>query len=183
MAHRTLINGTGYNVKKGRTLSEGTGYAIQKGRTLIGGTGYDIRLNQYTFTQMKDNYIGDSAKSVTWERTADGLVCTAVVSLSSSENNRLNCGYYINGLQPGDKMDVVWSLNTTPSGNFYIDGVINDASRRLAIRTEGYTRESISVELTAGNVLAVFAAIGRTGTHTTRLIIHSIKVNGEEILN
>lgn len=183
MAQRTLINGTGYNIKGGRTLIGGTGYAIKKGRTLVGGTGYDIRLNQYTFTQMNDNYIGDSAKSVAWERTADGLVCTAVVSLSSSANNRLNCGYYINGLQPGDKIDVIWSVNTTPSGSFYIDGVMNDASQPLAICTEGYTRKSTSVELTTGNVLAVFAAIGRTGTHTTTLLIHSIKVNGEEILN
>lgn len=39
---RTLINGTGYDIKKGRTLVGGTGYDIKKGRTLIGGTGYDI---------------------------------------------------------------------------------------------------------------------------------------------
>lgn len=40
---RTLINGTGYDIKKGRTLVGGTGYDIKKGRTLIGGTGYDIK--------------------------------------------------------------------------------------------------------------------------------------------
>lgn len=39
---RTLINGTGYDIKKGRVLVGGTGYDIKKGRTLIGGTGYDI---------------------------------------------------------------------------------------------------------------------------------------------
>lgn len=42
MAHKTLINGTGYGIKGGRTLIGGTGYKIKKGRTLIGGTGYDI---------------------------------------------------------------------------------------------------------------------------------------------
>ena len=42
MAHKTLINGTSYNIKKGRTLVGGTGYDIKKGRTLIDGTGYDI---------------------------------------------------------------------------------------------------------------------------------------------
>lgn len=41
MAHKTLINGTSYDIKKGRTLVGGTGYDIKKGRTLIGGTGYD----------------------------------------------------------------------------------------------------------------------------------------------
>ena len=43
MAHKTLINGTSYDIKSGRTLIGGTGYDIKKGRTLIGGTGYDIK--------------------------------------------------------------------------------------------------------------------------------------------
>lgn len=40
--HKTLIGGTGYEIKGGRTLVGGTGYSISKGRTLVGGTGYDI---------------------------------------------------------------------------------------------------------------------------------------------
>lgn len=40
--HKTLIDGTGYEVKSGRVLIAGTGYNVKKGRTLIGGTGYDI---------------------------------------------------------------------------------------------------------------------------------------------
>ena len=43
MAHKTLINGTSYDIKSGRTLIGGTGYDIKKGRTLIGGAGYDIK--------------------------------------------------------------------------------------------------------------------------------------------
>lgn len=50
MAHRTLINGTGYNVKGGRTLINGTGYSIKKGRTLINGTGYDVSFGPYLIT-------------------------------------------------------------------------------------------------------------------------------------
>lgn len=42
MAHKTLIDSTGYEVKSGRVLIAGTGYDIKKGRTLIDGTGYDI---------------------------------------------------------------------------------------------------------------------------------------------
>ena len=42
MAHKILVNGTNYDIKKGRTLIGGTSYDIKKGRTLIGGTGYDI---------------------------------------------------------------------------------------------------------------------------------------------
>lgn len=40
--HKTLVNGTAYEVKGGKCLVNGTVYNIFKGRTLIGGTGYDI---------------------------------------------------------------------------------------------------------------------------------------------
>lgn len=40
--HKTLVNGTAYEVKGGKCLVNGTAYSIKKGRTLIGGTGYDI---------------------------------------------------------------------------------------------------------------------------------------------
>lgn len=42
MSHKTLVNGTVYEVKGGKCLVNGTAYSIKKGRTLIGGTGYDI---------------------------------------------------------------------------------------------------------------------------------------------
>lgn len=42
MAHRTLINGTGYDITGGRELIGGTGYAKKKGRVLVNGTGYDV---------------------------------------------------------------------------------------------------------------------------------------------
>ena len=41
--HKTMIDGTGYEIKSGRVLIAGTGYGVKKGRTLIGGTGYDIK--------------------------------------------------------------------------------------------------------------------------------------------
>lgn len=41
--HKTMIDGTGYEIKSGRVLIAGTGYDIKKGRTLIDGTGYDIK--------------------------------------------------------------------------------------------------------------------------------------------
>lgn len=42
MAHKTIINGTAYEVKGGKCLVNGTVYSINKGRTFINGTGYDI---------------------------------------------------------------------------------------------------------------------------------------------
>lgn len=59
MAHKTLVNGTAYEVNGGKCLVNGTGYDIQKGRTLIGGTGYDI-----TFAQQYDPVFANN----TWKQ-------------------------------------------------------------------------------------------------------------------
>lgn len=51
MAHKTLVNGTAYEVKGGRTLVNGTGYSIKGGRTLVDGTAYEISFSKsYTLT-------------------------------------------------------------------------------------------------------------------------------------
>lgn len=42
MAHKTLINGTAYNIKGGRDLIGGTGYSKKNGKVLIDGTVYAI---------------------------------------------------------------------------------------------------------------------------------------------
>lgn len=44
--HKTLVNGTLYDVKGGKCLVNGTVYNILKGRTLIDGTGYDITFEE-----------------------------------------------------------------------------------------------------------------------------------------
>lgn len=59
MAHKTLINGTNYEVKGGKCLVNGTVYNILKGRTLIDGTGYDI-----TFAPPYDPVFANN----TWEQ-------------------------------------------------------------------------------------------------------------------
>ena len=57
--HKTLVNGTIYEVKGGKCLVNGTSYDIKKGRTLIGGTGYDI-----TFAPPYDPVFANN----TWEQ-------------------------------------------------------------------------------------------------------------------
>ena len=42
MAHKTLINGTVYEVDGGKTLINGTAYEIANGKTSVGGTAYEI---------------------------------------------------------------------------------------------------------------------------------------------
>lgn len=46
MAHKTLINGTSYEITGGRTLVNGTGYEIKSGKTLVGGTAYEVGFGQ-----------------------------------------------------------------------------------------------------------------------------------------
>lgn len=60
--HKTLVNGTVYEVKGGKCMVGGTVYNILKGRTLIGGTGYDI-----TFKPQVHIY------GVEWDWTSSGL--------------------------------------------------------------------------------------------------------------
>lgn len=58
-AHKTLVNGTAYEVQGGKCMVNGTVYNILKGRTLIGGTGYDI-----TFAPAYDPVFANN----TWEQ-------------------------------------------------------------------------------------------------------------------
>lgn len=56
-AHKTLINGTAYEVKGGKCMVGGTVYNILKGRTLIGGTGYDITFPESLVMPVKGDLI------------------------------------------------------------------------------------------------------------------------------
>ena len=57
MSHKTLVNGTVYEVKGGKCLVNGTAYSIKKGRTLIGGTGYDITFQSAVTMPVKGDLI------------------------------------------------------------------------------------------------------------------------------
>jgi hypothetical protein len=42
MAHKTMVDGTNYEIKGGRTLVNGTAYSIKNGKTLVDGTAYEV---------------------------------------------------------------------------------------------------------------------------------------------
>lgn len=42
MSHKTLVNGTSYEISGGKTLVNSTAYSISGGKTLVGGTAYEI---------------------------------------------------------------------------------------------------------------------------------------------
>lgn len=52
MSHKTLINGTAYNITSGKSLVSGTIYNISSGKTLVSGTGYNINLRYWKPTAM-----------------------------------------------------------------------------------------------------------------------------------
>ena len=69
MAHKTLVNGTAYEVKGGKCLVNGTSYDIKKGRTFIGGAGYDI-----TFAPTYDSVFANN----TWQQIIEACHNNAV---------------------------------------------------------------------------------------------------------
>lgn len=67
--HKTLVNGTVYDVKGGKCLVNGTVYSIKKGRTLVDGTGYDV-----TFAPSYDPVFANN----TWEQIIEACHNNAV---------------------------------------------------------------------------------------------------------
>lgn len=84
--HKTLVNGTLYEVKGGKCMVNGTAYSIKKGRTLIGGTGYDISLSDGRTWRFNDTI--SCWDGMTWNVNfvALGYPCT---SIYSTYNNNL----------------------------------------------------------------------------------------------
>lgn len=90
-AHKTLINGTAYEVKGGKCMVNGTVYNILKGRTLIDGTGWDITFPSAEPDVSKTWRFNDAIScwdGMTWNVNfvALGYPCT---SISSTYNNNL----------------------------------------------------------------------------------------------
>lgn len=56
MAHKTLIDGTAYEISGGKTLVDGTAYSIKSGKTLVDGTAYEIGFG----TKIGDLAVGSS---------------------------------------------------------------------------------------------------------------------------
>ena len=45
MAHKTMINGTAYDIAGGTDLIDGTSYQIVGGRTLVNGTAFEVKFD------------------------------------------------------------------------------------------------------------------------------------------
>ncbi len=73
--HKTLVNGTVYEVKGGKCLVNGTAYSIKKGRTLVDGTEYDITFGsnkiKVTITAPKPGYASVTIGGVRYSSAAE----------------------------------------------------------------------------------------------------------------
>ena len=101
MAHKTLINGTAYEISGGRTIVNGTGYSIDKGKTLVGGTAYEVGFGvpaTVTFVDHRDNqtYNASIAKVVINGVTYDG---SSKTTINVKVGDVIEC--YVNGSRSG----------------------------------------------------------------------------------
>lgn len=87
MAHKTLIDGTAYDIKGGRTLVDGTEYSIKGGKTLIDGTGYDVNFKTFIFDPTKMSYIQDEFIEVINNGYASQLPLGCLITLNNARCN------------------------------------------------------------------------------------------------
>lgn len=146
MAHKTLVNGTDYEVKVGKCLVNGTSYDIKKGRTLINGTGKDIVfssgspiLDETDWTTIREvsdagqgsNYwsIGDR-KAITLNGTLGNL------SLSNYTTYAFIIGFNHNASVEGTNRIHFQLAKTALSGG--TDVCFCDSSYKSSVSTTGY---------------------------------------------
>ena len=67
MAHKTLIDGTAYEVSGGKTLVSGTAYEIEIGKTLVSGTAYAIPLHAEIFNMHINGALYSFEEGMTWK--------------------------------------------------------------------------------------------------------------------
>lgn len=92
MSHKTLINGTAYNVIGGKTLVGGTAYSISKGNTLVSGTAYDINFTPPTpQSHLLAEYLFDGQTYVDTSGKGNNLTLTGTAPFISDGSG----GYFI----------------------------------------------------------------------------------------
>ena len=146
MAHKTLVNGTVYEVKGGKCLVNGTAYSIKKGRTLINGTGEDIVFSSVsqildendwaTIREVSDAGQGSNYWSI-GDRKAIALNGTmGHLSLSNYTTYAFIIGFNHNASVEGENRIHFQLAKTALSGG--TDVCFCDSSCNLSVSTTGY---------------------------------------------
>ncbi len=96
VAHKTMVNGTQYEVSRGKMIKDGTVYAVVDGRTMVDGTVYKI-----TFERRRINFFIESTyyaayEGMTWREWCNSKfnTCDAYISTTNYvESYHSNYGY------------------------------------------------------------------------------------------
>ena len=109
--HKTLVDGTAYEVKGGKCLVNGTVYSVKKGRTLIGGTGYDITFPEPLVMPVKGDLITMNLDGTDRQYRVLKIVDGATVEVFRVQNLNEMIGYSNSAEYAGNNIDV--ALNQT----------------------------------------------------------------------
>ena len=146
MAHKTLVNGTAYEVKGGKCLVNGTSYDIKKGRTLINGTGEDIVfssgspiLDEIDWTTIRE--VSDAGQGANYwsigdrkEVTLNGTV--GALTLSNYTTYAFIIGFNHNqGLEGANRIHFQLAKTAISGGT---DVCLCDSSYNSTVSTTGY---------------------------------------------
>lgn len=91
MSHKTMVNGTVYEIDGGKTLINGVAYSIDKGKTLVGGTAYEVGFapSEATVTITGTGFGGIGRKSSVV--TIDGVEYTSAATLIVPVGTVITC--------------------------------------------------------------------------------------------
>ena len=181
--HKTLVNGTAYEVKGGKCLVNGTAYSIKKGRTLIGGTGYDITFPEPLVMPVKGDLITMNLDGTDRQYRVLKIVDDTTVEVLSMESvslqyfNRTNDGKYA-GSVLDSFLDVTYyeSLSARAKAAIVQKDVIQDqwanGSSGSPTYTGTNTNPNVDYTYTISRVLSGNKTVGKR--HVYALSIQSI---------
>lgn len=115
MAHKTIINGTVYEVNGGECLVNGTVYDIKKGRTLIGGAGYDINFEP----DVSKTWTFDTSKAPTSMFPNLSAGSTQTFSVSFTSNGERYIGFRFSHYYTRDTLAYATSSGGITVYDFY----------------------------------------------------------------
>ena len=146
MAHKTLVNGTAYEVKGGKCLVNGTSYDIKKGRTLINGTGEDIVFSSISPTLDETDWatireVSDAGQGANYWSIGDRKAVTlngtvGKLSLSNVTTYAFIIGFNHNASVEGANRIHFQLAKTALSGGK--DVCLYDSSYMSSVSTTGY---------------------------------------------
>lgn len=182
MGSRTMIEGTGYAVRKGRVLIEGTGYDIRKGKTLLEGTGYTINLFPIEFSRVQVNGPYPPAGGFTFTFTETDSMLKGEMTGQATQASRYDRAFvgFLLYLQPNSSVSITWSANT---GSSYSESEIRIPGDREPLYKTSYSFTDKVTDLTTSETGQVYvrANIGDTTSTDRWVSISRIAVAGVQV--